>query len=212
MLVAGVAAGAVSGGSRGGLGSVRAGAVSGSRLHSVLRAGSGRPCGVDDDAGAAVLVEGGRRDAEVPSAGTAAEPGSEQFGSLGGHLGIDHGTPAPAAGLEEGVFAAFTVASEGARESGAGNAQGGHDVGLGDAGNDVQLGGAEQQGVAVVGAMAIEGFEVEEVVGDAVAGLHGVAVADGGGVRKGQREREDHGRSPIMYHHILSDKGERCQG
>ena len=207
MLVAGVAAGAVSGGSRVAGSSIGSGGGNGgrSRLRRV-RDGGGSPCRVGDDAGAAVLVEGAHRNVEVASAGAAAEPGSEQFGSLVGHLGVDDGTTAPPAGLEEGIFAALPVAFDGAGESGAGEVEGGHDVGLGDVGNEVQLGGAQQHGAAVVGGVAIEGFEVEEVVGDAGAGLHGVTVADGSGVRKGEREGKDHGSAPYMYHTILSDK------
>ena len=90
--------------------------------------------------------------------------------------------------------------------------KGAHDVGLADTGDDVQLGGAEQQGAAVVGGVAIEGFEVDEVVSQAVVGLHGVVVADGSGVRRGEREGEDHGLPPNMYHRILSTTETGCQG
>ena len=196
VLVAGIAGGAISCGRRFG---VCAGGVIGGHLRSVRDCGERRR-GDGDDAGAPVLVEGGRRDAEVASAGAAAHPGSEQCGRLGGHLGVDDGTSAPSARLEEGVLAVLTVAFDGAREGGTGDVEGTHDVGLADAGNDLELGGAEQHGAAVVGGVAIEGFEVEEVVGNAIAGLHGVAVADGSGIREGEREREDHGSAHIMYH------------
>ena len=78
-----------------------------------------------------------------------------------------------------------------------------HEVALADPGDDLQFGGAQQHGAAVAGRVAVVGFEVVEVVGDAVAGLHGVLVADRGGVGKGEREGQDHGWSPIMYHRIL---------
>ena len=185
VLVAGIAGGAISCGRRFG---VCAGEVIGGHLRSVRDCGERRRGG-GDDAGASVLVEGGRRDAELPSAGAAAHPGSEQFGRLGGHLGVDDGTSAPSARLEEGVLAVLTVAFDGACEGGTGDVEGSHDVGLADAGNDLELGGAQQHGAAVVGGVAIEGFEVEEVVGNAIAGLHGVAVADGSGIREGERER-----------------------
>ena len=212
LLVAGVAGGTIGSRRRVGLSSVRAGGVIGgrNRLRSV-RDGGGRPCGVGDDAGAPVFVKGAHRDAELPSAGAAADPGSEQFGGFVGHPGVDDGTPAPPARLEKGVFAALSIAFDGACHGRAGEVEGGHDVGLRDAGNDVQLGGAQQHGAAVVGGVAIEGFEVEEVVGEAVAGLHGVAVADGSGVRKGEGQGEDHGQAPVMYHSILAYPTIRCQ-
>ena len=232
LLVAGVAGGAIGGRSRVGvrsvggvigdrsrLRSVRVGGVIGgrSRLRSVRVGGviggrnrlrsvrDGGKCrgGGSEDAGATVFVEGAHRNAELPSAGAAADPGSEQFGRLVGHLGVDDGTPTPPARLEKGVFAALSIAFDGACHGRARDVEGAHDVGLADAGNDVQPGDAEQHGAAVVGGMAIEGFEIEEVIGEAVAGLHGVAVADGSGVRKGEGQEEDHGESPIMYHSIL---------
>ena len=210
LLVAGVAGGAIGGRSRVGVRSV-GGVIGGrNRLRSV-RDGGGRPCRVGDDAGAPVFVKGAHRDAELPSAGAAADPGSEQFGGFVGHPGVDDGTPVPPARLEKGVFAALSIAFDGACHGGAGEVEGGHDVGLRDAGNDVQLGGAQQHGAAVVGGVAIEGFEVEEVVGEAVAGLHGVAVADGSGVRKGEGQGEDHGQAPVMYHSILAYPTIRCQ-
>ena len=147
----------------------------------------------------------------MPGAGAAAHPGSEQLGRLGGHLGVDDGTSTTAARREEGVFAVLTVAFDDASDGGAGEGEGGHDVGLGDTGNDVQLGGAEQRGAAVGGGMAIEGLEIEEVVGEAIAGLHGVTVADGSGVGEGEGEREDHRGAPYMYRYILSDKRKECQ-
>ena len=140
VLVAGIAGGAISCGRRFG---VCAGGVIGGHLRSVHDCGERRRGG-GDDAGAPVLVEGGRRDAEVTSAGAAAHPGSEQCGRLGGHLGVDDGTSAPSARLEEGVLAVLTVAFDGAREGGTGDVEGTHDVGLADAGNDLELGGAEQ--------------------------------------------------------------------
>ena len=73
---------------------------------------------------------------------------------------------------------------------------------MADPGDDLQLGGAQQHGAAVAGRVAVVGFEVVEVVGDAGTGLHGVLVADRGGVGKGEREGEDHGSAPNMYHHI----------
>ena len=185
--------------------------ISGGGRRRNLGAGGGLPCGICDDAGAAVLVEGAHRDAEVPSAGGAAHPGSEQFGCLVRHLGVDDGTSTPTERFEEGVFAALTEAFDGARDGGAGEVEGAHEVGLGDAGNDVQLGDAQQHGAPVVGGVAIEGFEVEEVEGEAVVGLHGKAVADGSGVRKGEREGQDHGRAPDMYHCILAEMRIGCQ-
>ena len=212
VLVAGVASGAIGGRSRVGLRSADAGGESGGRNRRCsVRAGGGHPCGVGDDAGTPVLVEGACRDAEVPGAGAAAHPGSEQLGRLGGHLGVDDGTSTTAARREEGVFAVLSVAFDDASDGGAGEGEGGHDVGLGDTGNDVQLGGAEQRGAAVGGGMAIEGLEIEEVVGDAIAGLHGVTVADGSGVGEGEGEREDHRGAPYMYRYILSDKRKECQ-
>ena len=151
VLVAGIAGGAISCGRRFG---VCAGGVIGGHLRSVHDCGERRRGG-GDDAGAPVLVEGGRRDAEVASAGAAAHSGSEQLGRLGGHLGVDDGTPAPSARLEESVLAVLTVAFDGACEGGTGDVEGSHDVGLADAGNDVQLGGAKQHGAAVVGGVAI---------------------------------------------------------
>ena len=206
---AGVAGGAIGGRSRVGLRSAGVGGVLGGRRP---RGADERRRGGGDDAGATVLVEGTRRDAELPCAGAAAHPGGEQFGGLVGHLGVDDGTSAPPARLEEDVFAVLPIASDGARDGGARDLEGAHDVGLADTGDDVQLGGAEQHGAAVVGGVAIEGFEVEEVVSQAVVGLHGVAVADGSGVRRGEREGEDHGLPPNMYHRILSTTETGCQG
>ena len=78
--------------------SVHAGGVIGDRslvrLRSVHAPGV-RPRGLDDDAGAVVRFESGRRDAEVPCTRVAAHPGGEQFGGLVGHLGVDDGAPAP---------------------------------------------------------------------------------------------------------------------
>ena len=121
VLVAGVAGGTIGSRRRVGLSSVRAGGVIGgrNRLRSV-RDGGGRPCGVGDDAGAPVFVKGAHRDAELPSAGAAADPGSEQFGGFVGHPGVDDGTPAPPARLEKGVFAALSIAFDGASHGGAG--------------------------------------------------------------------------------------------
>ena len=195
-------------GGRSRLRSVRDGGVIGgrNRLRSVRDGGKCRGGG-SEDAGVTVFVEGAHRNAELPSAGAAADPGSEQFGGLVGHLGVDDGTPTPPARLEKGVFAALSIAFDGACHGGARDVEGGHDVGLADAGNDVQPGDAQQHGAAVVGGMAIEGLEVEEVIGEAVAGLHGVAVADGSGVRKGEGQEEDHGGSNhvSLYSGILND-------
>jgi len=132
-------------------------------------------------------------------------PEASSFGCLVRHRGVDDGTSTPTERFEEGVFAALAEAFDGARDGGAGEVEGAHEVGLRDAGNDVQLGDTQQHGATVVGRVAIEGFEVEEVEGDAVVGLHGEAVADGSGVRKAKREGQDHGRAPDMYHRILSD-------
>ena len=69
VLVAGIAAGAVSGdrrvADRGGADWV----ISGGGRRRNLGAGGGLPCAICDDAGAAVLVEGAHRDAELASAG-----------------------------------------------------------------------------------------------------------------------------------------------
>ena len=77
---------------------VHAGSVIGDRslvrLRSVHAAGV-RPRGIDDNAGAAVLVERARRDAEVPCTRVAAHPGGQQVGRLIRQLGVDDGAPAP---------------------------------------------------------------------------------------------------------------------
>ena len=154
--VAGVAGGAIGGGSRVGLCSVRAGRQIGGRLRRV-RCGRSSPSGVGYDAGTPVLVEGARRDAELACAGAAAHPGGEQIDRLVGHLGVDDGTSTPPARREEGIFAAVSIAFDGARDGGTREVEGPHDVGLADAGNDVQPGGAQQQGATVLGGVAIEG-------------------------------------------------------
>ena len=50
--------------------------------------------------------------------------------------------------------------------------------------------------------MAIEGLEVEEVVGRSRRESAWRSVADGSGVRKGEGQEEDHGEAPLMYHGI----------
>ena len=98
-------------GDRSRLRSVRVGGVIGgrNRLRSVRDGGKCRGGG-SEDAGVTVFVEGAHRNAELPSAGAAADPGSEQFGRLVGHLSVDDGTPTPPARLEKGVFAALSIA------------------------------------------------------------------------------------------------------
>ena len=97
----------------------------------------------------------------------------------------------------------LAIASDCSRHGRSRDLEGTHEVALADPGDDLQFGGAQQHGAAVAGRVAVVGFEVVEVVGQAVVGLHGVLVADHGGVGKGEREGDDHGWSPIMYHRIL---------